>query len=78
MNKESIVGGGVTISGIFATAAGTAVVQFLTDFGVTLTPEQSAWVTGGVVIAVGIAKKIYKAWKTPKVDVADLQKKGLL
>ena len=78
MNKESIVGGGKTIGGIFATAAGTAVVNFLTDHGIALTAEESAWITGGIMIAVGLASKAWKAYKTPKVDVDKLRKDGLL
>lgn len=67
MTKEQIIGGGVTITGIFATAAGTAVVSFLTDMGVQLTSEESVWITGGVAIGVGLIKKIYTAYRTPKI-----------
>jgi hypothetical protein len=65
-NTELLIGGGKTISGILATALGTAAVEFLLNSGMELTAQEGAGITGAIATLIGVSVKLYKLWRSKK------------
>ena len=59
--KEDVVGSGRSIVGALIASAGTALVAWLRNQGIEVSPEEALAITGFLVTAWGLTMKVIKA-----------------
>lgn len=65
-NKEMLIGGGKTITGIVSTAVGTVLVEYLLNTGMEISAQEGVAITGAVATLIGVVVKLVKVWRSKK------------